>query len=522
MANNDNFDLILAIPCETVKNKKKKLRNTLDISSIAPSYLEDIPPSYLEKTARSFLESIDSPLKCGKTELAIKNTAYDNKSNLLELAETFCEQIQEHGEYELIFNDKNNKIKTKRAPLIFGQIILYKDEKNNKFTPECCYNFFCVVSELTINKDSSSGNNAFNIIYFVVPDIIYTDLTLMMDQSFELWCNINGNTDSHIFFTDYLNSIGYKYFGKIYRIVFSDINQYKIITEDEGNKTKIFNILAAETYRSKDIFSHQIELSENTDEYLLSCQGKTKDISLSKKEKFFDDYNMYCSYKAYASLYSYYYIINEEGKDVFRKRIEPDETDEGFSSEANILFVLETEIFKISAGLVLSNRINEQINNPNMREIQEMFKGFINTRPLFEKLSYCYLGAQKEADFIYQQFRIGDILTDYDRKRELLKSYCEVTTSITENNNSKILNCIGILFTFIAGFELLKSISHILFDNEEKINWSLDFVIPTIVFLIIAGIIIKIIEPVKKFKRFLKSRFGQVFNSKYMRFYKNK
>jgi len=482
---NDNFDLILAIPCETVKSKKKTPIKDLDVLS---------------------LESIDDSITIDGTNLPVKNAAHDNKSTLPKLAQTFCEQIQEHGEYELIFNDQNTKIKTGRKPLVFGQIILYTDNKNSKFIPECCYNFFCVISELTINKDSYSKNNAFNTMYIVVPDINYNDLTLMIDQSFELWCNINGNADEKIFLMDYLNDIGYKYFGKIYRIAFSDYNQFKTITENEKNYTKVFNILAAETY--KEEFCHQIELSESTNEYLLSYRGgDAKNIMLSKKEKFFDDYNMYSSYRAYASLYSYYYIINEEDKDIFCKRIEPDDDDEGFSSEANILFVLETEIFKISAGLTLSNRINEQINNPNMREIQEMFKCFINTRPLFEKLNYCYLGAQKEANFIYQQFQISDILTDYDRKRELLKNYCEVTTSITENNNSKILSCVGILFTFSAGLEWLKSMSHTLFDDEENIQWSIDFVIPVVVFLVIVGIIVKIIGPIKYFKRLIKSRF---------------
>ena len=509
MANNNNFDLILAIPCMTVKDGKKKPEDTQDISSIAPLYLEDIEASYLEDIAQSSLKSIENPLKCGGIELEVRNNAYDDKLNLAELAETFCKQIEKHREYELIFYDKSSNIKINRAPLLFGQIILYKDEINSKDTPECCYNFFCVVSELTINKGSDSGKNAFNTIYVVVPDITYADLTLMMDESFELWCNINGNTDTQKYLTDYLDSIGYKYFGKIYRIVFSDINQYKIITENETNKTKIYNILAAESYRSKDIFSHQIELSESTTEYILSLQGKARDISLSKKEKFFDDYNMYCSYKAYASPYSYYYILNEEGKDIFRKRIEPDEDDEDFSSEANILFVLETELFKISAGLTLSNKINEQINNPNMREIQKMFKGFINTRPLFEKLTYCYLGAQKEADFIHKQFRIGDILADYDRKRELLKSYCEVSTSITENTNSKVLNCIGLLFTFISGFGLLRALSHIAFGNEDNIQLNTDFVIPFIVlFVILVYIAARIFPLVRLLKRFIKSLFG--------------
>jgi hypothetical protein len=263
-------------------------------------------------------------------------------------------------------------------------------------------------------------------------------------------------------------------------------------------------------YKSKEQFCHQLELSENSNEYSFSLQGNITDVNVIKKEKFFDDYSMYTSYRAYASIYSYYYIINEEDKDIFHKRIAPDEANENFSSEANILFVLETELFKVSAGLALSKKINEQINNPNMREIQEMFKRFINTRPLFEKLSYCYLGAQKEADFIYKQFRIGDILADYDRKRELLKSYSEVTNSIIASNNSKILNCIGILFTFIAGFDRLSNISHIIFDNEKTIKWNIDFIIPTIVSLIIIGIIIRFIDPVKYLRTLLKNLFGRI------------
>jgi hypothetical protein len=508
MSNNDNFDLVLAIPCETVKSRKRKPGNILDISAIAPSYLADIADdksSCLKEIAASYLQASGGrTVKCGETELAIKNAAYDNTSNLMELAEIFCKQIEDHGKYELISNDK---IRTKRAPLLFGQVILYKDEKNDEYRPECCYNFFCAASEATINKD-----NAFTIIYFVVPDINYNDLTLLIDQSYELWCNIKGNAeDSRIFLTDYLDGIGYKYFGKIYRIVFSDVNQFKTITEDEGGKTKLFNILASETYKSKEQYCHQLELSENTDEYSFSCQGNTADVSVIKREKFFDGYSMYSSYKAYASIYSYYYIINEEGKDIFRKRIAPDKDNENFSSEANILFVLETELFKISAGLALSRKINEQINNPNMREIQEMFRSFINTRPLFEKLTYCYLGAQKEADFIYKQFRIDDILTDYTRKRELLKSYSEVTTSITENNNSKLLNCIVVLFTLITGFDRLSNISHVIFDKEKTITWDIDYILPTIVSLIIIGIIIKIIDPLKHFKKLIKSLFRRPY-----------
>jgi hypothetical protein len=362
---------------------------------------------------------------------------------------------------------------------------------------------------LTLGK-ASSEKDAFNLIYFIIPNINYHDLTLLMDQSHEIWCNIGrkyyGETEG--FFKTYLTAVGYKYLGKIYRIVFSDLRQFEMITKE--NKSKLFNILAAEEHKNEDEFCHQIELSESTNEYSFSCQGDTNDVSLTKKEKFFDDYTMYSSYNAYASIYSYYYVIKEKEKDSFYKRIAPDKNNANFSSEANILFVLETEIFKITASIVLSEEINEQIDNADMVEIQKMFKSFINTRPLFEKLNYCYLGAQKEADFIYKQFRIGDMLADYDRKRELLKSYSEVTSSITANKNAKILNCIGILFTFIGGWDLLSSISKILFDNEKTVIWNEGLIIPVIGSLIIIGIILKISDPVKSLKRFLKSRFRRV------------
>jgi GNAT superfamily N-acetyltransferase len=473
------FDLVLAIPCETVKNNKRKPGNTLDTALL---------------TLENF---VNSSVKCGNTEKMIENVIYDNKSNLLNYAKIFCEQIKEHSDYELIFNNEDNNIKIERMPLLFGQVILYKDEKTNKFNPKCCYNFFCICSELTIF-------DTFNIIYFVVPDIKYQDLTLLMDQSHKIWCNINGenryDSDNLIILTDYLANIGYKYLEKIYHIVFSDLNQFKIITDNGGNNNKIFNILAAEAY--KEDFFHQIELSENTDEYIILSQGNTKDIRLTKKERFFASFNMYSSYDAYASLYTYYFVIKDvyNKKDIFYDRIAPDETDEGFSSEANVLFILEIEIFKITAGLVLSKRINEQINNPNMKAIQEMYKSFINSRPLFEKLNYRYLGAQKVADFIYDQFRIGDIIADYDHKKELLRNYSEVTNSIITNNNSKILQFIGMIFTFISGFSMLSHISAILFDDETILEWEMDFIIPSIIF----GIILLLFIPKpKKLKNYI-------------------
>jgi hypothetical protein len=131
---------------------------------------------------------------------------------------------------------------------------------------------------------------------------------------------------------------------------------------------------------------------------------------------------------------------------------------------------LETELFKITACLVLSKRITEQMEKPNSLEIQKMFRSFIVTRPLFEKLNYRYLGAQKEANFIYKQFRIDDIMADYDKKRELLKSYNEVTSSISVRRNSRILNCIGLLFTFMSGYKyiltIISTISQKKFDTD--------------------------------------------------------
>jgi hypothetical protein len=489
MANNDNFDFVLAIPCEAVNGRR----------------LRDASQAIASRASLSLEKSARGPVVYGKTELEIKNTAYNHQPSLAKYARLFCEQIEEHGSYELFFNDSS--IFIKREPLVYGQVILYEDQKNDEYIPRCCYNFFCVLSELIVNEDSKFKNNTFNIVYFVVPDINYHDLTLLMDQSGELWCNIEGNMDSRLFLKDYLDKTGYKQFGKIYRIVFSDSAQYKTITGDVDSGTKLFNILAAEEYKDNSKYSHQIALSENTHEYVIASRGTASDVKLVKKEKFFDDYSMYASYKAFASIYSYYYVINDEDKDIFSKRIEPDETDEGFSSEANILFVLETELFKITACLALGRKINEQINNPNMREIKKMFEGFINTRPLFEKLNYRYLGAQKEADFIYKQFRIGDMINDYDRKRDLLKSYSEVANSITASNNSKVLNCIGILFTFIAGFDRLSNISHIIFDDEKTIKWNIDFIIPAVFSLLIMVIIIKITEPVKHLKSWLRSVF---------------
>jgi hypothetical protein len=500
----DNFDLILAIPCKSIKTDRKQAK-------IAASIEPDSLSSLSDDSLKCYLRDEDGQnIKDGKgndivEDMVIKNALGKSRENLREGAETFCEEIEKHSEYELVYNDESNKLEIKRKPLLYGQVILYKDDINIDNYPECCYNFFSVVSELSVRSEASSENNEVYNIYVVVPDMTYYDLTLMMDQSHDLWCNIKGNLDGQVSFTDYLETIGYKYLGKIYRIIFSDLNQFNVITKDD--KTKLFNILATEVIKDKAGYSHQIELSENSNDYVFSCKGEPdKDISLIKKEKFFDDYNMYSSYRAFASIYSYYYIIKEQDKDTFYKRIMPDKNNGDFSSEANILFVLETEIFKIGACLLASDQINQQININDMVEVQKMFKHFINMRPLFEKLNYRYLGAQKESDFIYKQFRIGDILSDYDHKRELLKSYCEVSTSIKSHTNSKILNCIGLLFAFIAGWDRLSFLSKILFDNERTIQWGENYYIPIFVSVIIIGIVLGNINPLRRIKKLFKNR----------------
>jgi len=484
MASNNNFDLVLAIPCMAAITTKSKAK-TLLFSELQ------------EKCVDSLVA--DNTLKYNDSELPIKNAVYDNKSNLTVLANTFCEAIQHHYNYEMVFKDDSSNIKIDRTPILYGQVILYKDEIDNSYTPECCYNFFCVHSKLTINGGLPS-EDSFNVIYFVVPDINYQDLTLLMDQSHELWCNIGNNAEDRVFLTGYLNEIGYKYFGKIYNIVFSDMKQYKMITEDESDMTKLFNILAMETYKVEDIYTHQINLSENTDDYILAIQGETKNIRLSKKEKFFDDYNMYSSYRAFASLYSYYYIINEDNRDIFEKRITPDKDNEDFSSEANILIVLETEIFKITACLVLSKRISEQMDNPRIVEIQRMFKSFITTRPLFEKLNYYYLGAQKEANFINKQFRIDTFMADYDHKRELLKNYSELSASISQRKNSRILNCIGLLFTFITGYKYILNIG----DALSQKAFDKDIIIQSVIIIVMTAVVLFIGKPIKGLKSLVK------------------
>lgn len=549
MRQNDNFDLVLAIPCAVSHKNKKNIKkyvkeNNLlrDAETRFKNLVRDLPVSEQEKEKydnyfdekygtilskpffrkKSKREKDDllilatglSSLEGMENGKDIRNQTKDGKNSILHYAKVFCKQLEEHSDYELIFNDNNSNIKTERTPILFGQVLLYNDDKNSKFIQQCAYNFFCVLSELTIDKDKSFKNDAFNIIYFVVPDISYDDLTLLMDQSHEIWCSIPGmNAESivlntykqqqlekqeedepyHLILTDFLASIGYVYFGKIYRIIFSDMAQSMSI---ENNSKKMLNLLASENYTASES-DHQITLSETSSEYTVSRKNHSTPFRLAKKEKFFEDFNMYNSYKAYASLYSYYYIISEgEPKTDFWNRISPDSKNQNFSSEANILFILETELFKITACLVLSRDINEQMKYPDMDEIRTMFVRFINTKPLFEKLQYRYLGAQKEADFIFNQFQIGSILAEYDKSKELLKNYAEVANSIRANKNAKILNFIGIIFTFIAGCGTLVNIPRIMTDDKFKLC-TREHILPIAVFAII--IILFFLTPIVRF-----------------------
>lgn len=496
----DTFDLVLAIPCAVSHNNKKNISKHIradkllhDVEARFKNIIRKLPLSDQEKEKycgyfdKKYKPILSKPFllrsKREKDDLLILATGLaslegleDDNMHLLHYAKVFCKQLEEHSNYELIFNDNNSNIKTERTPILFGQARLYDDDKNSKFEQICSYNFFCVLSELTIDKDKSFKNDAFNIIYFVVPNIGYDDLTLLMDQSHEIWCDIPGfdaksmvldtykqrqaeklgkGEPYHLILTDFLASIGYSYFGKMYRIMFSDKKQFELIKDTN----KIFYLMASEYFADLDCTDHQITLSETNSEHTLYRKNHVMSFKLGKKEKFFEDFNMYTSYKAYASLYSYYYIISEaDPKPDFWHRISPDVNNQDFSSEANILFILETELFKITACLVLCKNINEQMRFPDMDEIEIMFKRFISTKPLFEKLQYRYLGAQKEADFIFDQFQIDGIFAEYEKSKELLKNYAEVANSIRANKNSKILNFIGIVFTFMAGYGILDSI----------------------------------------------------------------
>ena len=156
--------------------------------------------------------------------------------------------------------------------------------------------FFCVLSELTIDKGESFKNDAFNIIYFVVPDITYDDLTLLMDQSHEVLCKIYGTSiDSlildkynqpaieqleetgacHVMLSDYLVSIGYVNLGKIYRIIFSDEKKFDLIKNDNE---KFLNLLASEDYKDPETeCAHLLALSETDTEHELHHNNRQGD-----------------------------------------------------------------------------------------------------------------------------------------------------------------------------------------------------------------------------------------------------
>jgi hypothetical protein len=115
---------------------------------------------------------------------------------------------------------------------------------------------------------------------------------------------------------------------------------------------------------------------------------------------------------------------------------------------------------------------------------------------LFERLNYRYLGAQKEANFIYKQFRIDDIMADYDKKRELLKIYNEVTSSISVRRNSRILNSIGLLFTFMFGYKYILTI----ISTTSQKSFDTDIIIQTVIIIVMGGIMIKFIRPINALK----------------------
>lgn len=157
----------------------------------------------------------------------------------------------------------------------------------------------------------------------------------------------------------------------------------------------------------------------------------------------------------------------------------------------------------------MSKEINEQMKYPDMDEIKAMFVRFINTKPLFEKLQYRYLGAQKEADFIFNQFQIGSILAEYDKSKELLKNYAEVANSIRANKNAKILKFIAIIFAFMTGCDTLILISRMLADGElvSKLC-KLEHILPFVVFIIIIIAFLKtpIMRYIEKFIARIKSK----------------
>ena len=285
--------------------------------------------------------------------------------------------------------------------------------------------------------------------------------------------------------TDCLASIGYVSLGKIYRIIFSDAERFGIIRNDNE---KLLYLMASEYFTEHEReCAHRLALPTTDTQYELhqGDRSRPRQFTLAKTEKFFEDFSMYKSYRAFASLYSYYYVIMEDEKKNFRQRILPDECHQDFSSEANILFVLETELFKVTACLAMSRDINEQMKYPDMHEIKAMFRRFISTKPLFEKLHYRYLGAQKEADFIFKQFQIGNILAEYDKSKEVLRNYAEVATAISTSRSSKVLAFIGTVFTFMTVCDKLDIVPGVIASMKKIKETIFAHPVPTVVLAII-------------------------------------
>ncbi|MDR3058380.1 MAG: hypothetical protein LBU84_09605 [Prevotella sp.] len=294
----NRFDLVLAFPCDIVWENKYRLKRYFEKEGWLNNFSgrieniisgldaeEDIKTKYRDKLRKKYsgilnkklvakreeddllilalglssLEKIgDNPIQCREKRggMEIRNNEYDGKNKLLHYAEIFCDQLAAHSQYELVFCDESGNIKTERTPFLFGQVIIYEDEIESTYTPNSCYNFFCVLSELTVDKDDFFENDAFNIIYFVVPDVSYLDLTLLLDKSHDLWCNIYNQCEElsedglvlnkyksdldnpdrvfPIIFTEFLESIGYKYLEKIYRVIFSNFEQFTNIYKSIG------------------------------------------------------------------------------------------------------------------------------------------------------------------------------------------------------------------------------------------------------------------------------------------------
>ena len=83
--------------------------------------------------------------------------------------------------------------------------------------------------------------------------------------------------------SDYLASIGYVSFGKIYRIIFSDEKKFDLIKNDNE---KFLNLLASEDYKAPETeYAHRLALSETDIEYELHHNNRSRRFRLTKKRK---------------------------------------------------------------------------------------------------------------------------------------------------------------------------------------------------------------------------------------------